>query len=76
MCAGAFGEPAFQDQLVKKGARVEVFGRRQILERTRQLAARRHGTAGGWFGHGAKTLALETRSTNLKILVARACPIR
>ena len=52
---------------MKKSARVEVFGRRQILERARQLAARRHGTAGGWFGHGAETLALVTRSTNLKI---------
>ena len=67
MRTGALGEPAFPDELLKKSARVEMLGRRQILERTRQLAARRHGTAGGWFGHGAETLALVTRSTNLKI---------
>ena len=71
MRAGARREPAFENQLVKKSARVEVFGRRQILERARQLAARRHGTAGGWFGHGAETLALATRSTNLKIKISR-----
>jgi hypothetical protein len=48
-----------------------VLRRCQILERARQLAARRHGTAGGWFGHGAETLALATRSTNLKIKISR-----
>ena len=67
MRAGARREPAFENQLVEKGARVEVFGRRQILERARNFPARRFGTAGGWLGHGAETLALVTRSTNLKI---------
>ena len=71
MRAGARREPAFENQLVEKGARIEVFGRRQILERARQLAARRFGTTGGCFGHGAETLALVTRSTNLKIQLSR-----
>ena len=71
MRASARREPAFENQLVKKGARVEMFRRRQILERARDFPARRFGTAGGWFGHGAETLALETRSTNLKIQWSR-----
>ena len=33
-------EPAFQDQFVEKSARVEMFRRRQILERARQFPSR------------------------------------
>jgi len=43
-------EPALQDQLLKKSARVEMLRRRQILERARQFPARR-GTAGFFFRH-------------------------
>ena len=65
--AGALGEPAFPNQLLKKRARIEMFRRRQILERARDSPARWHGAAGGGFRHGAKTLAPDARSTNLKI---------
>jgi hypothetical protein len=43
-------EPALQDQLLKKSARVEMLRRRQVLERARQFPARR-GTAGFFFRH-------------------------
>lgn len=71
MRAGARREPAFENQFVEKGARVEVFGRRQILERARNFPARRFGSARRCFCHGAETLALVTRSTNLKIKMPR-----
>jgi len=65
--ARALGEPAFPDQLPKKRARVEVLCRRQILERARQLAARRHGTVGSFFRHNDWTLAPAARSTNFNL---------
>ena len=43
-------EPALQDQLLEKSARVEMLRRRQVLERARQFPARR-GTAGFFFRH-------------------------
>jgi len=43
-------EPALQDQLLEKSARVEMLRRRQVFERARQFPARR-GTAGFFFRH-------------------------
>ena len=40
MLAVPRGEPALQDQLLKKGARIEMLRRRQIFKGTRQFPAR------------------------------------
>jgi len=64
MRAGALGEPAFPDHLLKKRARIEVFRRRQILERARNFPARRFGTVGTGFRHGGLNLTVASRNPN------------
>ena len=36
-------EPAFQEEFLKKGARIKMFGGREVLERAREFPARRGG---------------------------------
>ena len=61
-------EQCFPDQLPEKRARIEMLGRRQILERARQFPAWRCGTLGTRFRHtSAFNLPRTAAGTNLKI---------
>ena len=49
------GEPAFQDQLLKKSARVEMFCGREVLERAWNFPARRRRAVGRWLRHARES---------------------